>query len=124
MCRRPNARPRRRWTPTTTRGRSTSFPTARASSNGRRGRRRPPRRDAQPGPVYDLLIKGGSIVDPVALTTTTSDIGVTGGRIAAVGPSLSERDADRVLNARDLLVAPGLVDLHVHVWWGVAELAI
>ena len=74
--------------------------------------------------MYDLLIKGGSVVDPVGLTTTTSDIGVTDGLIAAVGPSLRDGDANRVLDARGLLVTPGLVDLHVHVWSGVAELAI
>ncbi|MEO6350923.1 MAG: amidohydrolase/deacetylase family metallohydrolase [Candidatus Limnocylindrales bacterium] len=74
--------------------------------------------------VYDLLIKGGSIVDPVAGTTTAGDIAVTGGRISAIAPSLAENDANQIVDARGLLVVPGLVDLHVHVWSGVAELAI
>jgi dihydroorotase len=74
--------------------------------------------------VYDLLIKGGSVVDPAAGTMTVSDIGVTDGRIAAIAPSIAETESNRVLDARGLLVTPGLVDLHVHVWSGVAELAI
>jgi dihydroorotase len=74
--------------------------------------------------VYDLLIKGGSVVDPIGLTTTVSDIGVSGGRVTAIGPGLSDADAARVVDARGVLVTPGLVDLHVHVWSGVAELAI
>ena len=74
--------------------------------------------------MFDLLIKGGSVVDPVGLTTTVSDIGVSGRRVAAIGPGLSEADAARLVDARGLLVTPGLVDLHVHVWSGVAELAI
>lgn len=74
--------------------------------------------------MYDLLVKGGSVVDPVALTTTVYDIGVADGRVAAIGPALPEAGATRVVDARGLIVTPGLVDLHVHVWSGVAELAI
>ncbi len=51
------------------------------------------------------------------------DIAVVGGRVAAVEPTLSA-DADRVIDAAGLLVTPGLVDLHAHVWTGVASLAI
>jgi dihydroorotase len=76
--------------------------------------------------TFDLLVKGGTVVDPSggAGATPLLDIGITDGRIVAVGPSLPEADAARVLDATGLLVTPGLVDLHVHVWWGVAELAI
>ena len=74
--------------------------------------------------MFDLLIKGGSVVDPVALTSTTLDIGITDGRIAALAPALSDGESNRVIDAHGLLVTPGLVDLHVHVWSGVAELAI
>lgn len=74
--------------------------------------------------MFDLLIKGGSVVDPVVLRTADADIGVSGGRIAAMSPRLSETEATRVVDASGLLVTPGLVDLHVHVWSGVAELAI
>ena len=70
--------------------------------------------------MFDLLIKGGSVVDPVALTSTTLDIGITDGRIAALAPALSDGESNRVIDAHGLLVTPGLVDLHVHVWSGVA----
>jgi len=74
--------------------------------------------------VHDLVITGGSVVDPVAGTSTTADIAIADGRVMAVGPSIATKDATRVIDARGLIVAPGLVDLHVHVWSGVAELAI
>jgi dihydroorotase len=74
--------------------------------------------------TFDLLVKGGTVVDPVAGISGPADVGVTGGRIAAVAPSLPEGGVSRVIDARGLLVTPGLVDLHVHVWSGVAELAI
>lgn len=51
------------------------------------------------------------------------DVAVVDGRVAAVEPRLSA-DTDRVIDAAGLLVTPGLVDLHAHVWTGVASLAI
>jgi dihydroorotase len=72
----------------------------------------------------DLLIKGGTVVNPSDGTTVTADVAVTADRISAIAPHLPERDAARVIDARGTLVTPGLVDLHVHVWSGVAELAI
>src|SRR5689334_2996257 len=73
--------------------------------------------------MHDVLIKGGRVVDPVARTFSARDVAIDGGRIAAIGPSL-RGEAARTIDASGLLVTPGLVDLHVHVWSGVAELAI
>ena len=49
---------------------------------------------------------------------------MTADRITAIAPHLPDGDSARVIDARGMLVTPGLVDLHVHVWSGVAELAI
>jgi len=73
---------------------------------------------------YDLVIQNGSVIDPSQGLSTQLDVAVTDGRIVAVEESLSTVDARDVIDASGLLVAPGLVDLHVHVFSGVAELAI
>jgi dihydroorotase len=52
------------------------------------------------------------------------DIAVVGGKVHAVADHISDSDALEVIDADGLFVSPGLVDLHVHVWWGVAHLAI
>lgn len=61
-----------------------------------------------------LLLKGGRIIDPAQKIDTIGDILITDGRIAALGQALSEPGAE-VLDAAGLVVAPGLVDMHVHL---------
>ena len=73
---------------------------------------------------YDLVIQGGSVVDPSQGLSRKLDLAVTDGRIVAVEESLPTADAKDVIEAAGLVVVPGLVDLHVHVFSGVAELAI
>jgi dihydroorotase len=73
---------------------------------------------------YDLVIHGGTVVDPGSGFGGRLDVGLRDGRIAAVEPNLLLGDATDVFDATDLLVVPGLVDLHVHVYWGVADLSI
>ena len=61
-----------------------------------------------------LLLKGGRIIDPAQKIDTIGDILIADGRIAALGQALSEPGAE-VLDAAGLVVAPGLVDMHVHL---------
>jgi dihydroorotase len=61
-----------------------------------------------------VLLKGGRVIDPAGNIDKTSDVLLEGERIAAVGPDLTDR-ADLVIDCRDRIVAPGLVDLHVHL---------
>jgi len=74
--------------------------------------------------AYDLVIKNGTVIDPSQRLHEKRDIAVSGGKIVSVEPSISDNNARDVIEAEGLLVTPGLVDLHVHVWWGVAHLAI
>ncbi|MDA1189085.1 MAG: amidohydrolase/deacetylase family metallohydrolase [Chloroflexi bacterium] len=67
---------------------------------------------------YDLLIKKGTALDPSQKLNAKRDIAFANGKVAALAASIPEKDADHVLDATDLLVVPGLVDLHVHVYWG------
>ncbi len=67
---------------------------------------------------FDLLIKGGHVVDPATGLDEMRDVAVTGDRIAAVEPSLPADQSTRVIDATDRYVTPGLIDMHTHVYWG------
>ena len=62
---------------------------------------------------YDVIIKGGTIVDGTRAPRYVSNVGIKDGKIAKIG-GLGERTADKVLDARGRIVAPGFVDLHTH----------
>jgi len=68
--------------------------------------------------AFDTLIIGGDVVDPEDQLNGRLEIGVRGGRIAAVAPRLSREGVGRVVDATGQIVTPGLVDLHTHVYWG------
>ena len=72
----------------------------------------------------DLLIAGGHVIDPASGLDGVADVAIADGRIAAVGPGLATADVAEVIDATGRFVVPGLVDLHVHVYWGVADLSI
>jgi len=78
---------------------------------------------AEPAGTFDVVVAGGTVVDSANGVHARLDVGISGGRIAAVGPGLAGR-AERVVEARGGYVVPGLVDLHVHVYWGVADLSV
>lgn len=63
---------------------------------------------------HDLIIRGGIVVDGTGLGRRRADIAVSGGRITAVGHVPNATDAERVIDADGLIVAPGIVDLHTH----------
>jgi dihydroorotase len=65
---------------------------------------------------YDLLVSGGEVIDPAAGLRGMLDVGISGGKIVEVGPSLAVSEARRTISARGLLVTPGLVDIHAHVF--------
>jgi dihydroorotase len=60
---------------------------------------------------YDLVIRGGRVIDPSARLDAVRDVATSGGRIAAVAPRIAEDAAD-MLDAHGRLVAPGLIDIH------------
>ncbi len=62
---------------------------------------------------YDIIIKGGTIVDGARTPRYTSDVAIKDGKIAQIG-GLRGSTADQVLDAKGRIVAPGFVDLHTH----------
>jgi dihydroorotase-like cyclic amidohydrolase len=63
---------------------------------------------------WDLLVRGGRVVDPCSGVDGRRDVAVSGGRIAAVAPSVAG-SAETTVDAAGQLVLPGLVDAHVHL---------
>jgi dihydroorotase len=67
---------------------------------------------------FDLVIKGGEVVDPGSNLLGRMDVGIRDGVIAAVDRSLPTEGAGATLEAAGQVVTPGLFDLHTHVYWG------
>ena len=65
---------------------------------------------------YDLLIQHGEVIDPGAGLRGMLDVGVSGGKVVAVAPSLAASEAHRTISAKGLLVTPGLIDIHAHIF--------
>ena len=65
---------------------------------------------------FDLLIRGGTVVDPAQGIHGKRDVGIKDGRIAAVDEGLASTEDDQVIDATGLLVTPGLIDLHTHIY--------
>jgi dihydroorotase len=73
---------------------------------------------AQP---YDLLLKGGHVIDPKNKTNRVMDVAIASGKIARVAENIPAAEAKRVANVADLYVTPGLIDIHVHVYTGTGR---
>jgi dihydroorotase len=73
---------------------------------------------------YDLLLKGGTLIDPAQDLHASRDVAFAGGKVEAVGADLPRSDAAEVIDCSGRIVAPGMIDLHVHVFWGVSHFGI
>jgi dihydroorotase len=65
-------------------------------------------------PKYDVVIKGGRVLDASQRLDRLMDLAIAGEKIAALEPSIPASDAAEVFDAKDRLVVPGLVDIHAH----------
>lgn len=65
---------------------------------------------------YDVLLKGGRVIDPKNGIDGVMDVAVSGGKVAAVAPALDAALAKQVLDVKGMVVTPGLVDIHVHLY--------
>jgi dihydroorotase len=73
--------------------------------------------------MLDLILKGGRIIDPANGRDEIADIGFGDGKVEAVGSDLPLRGSDTI-DARGLMIVPGLIDLHTHVYWGGTSLGV
>lgn len=69
-------------------------------------------------PPYELLLKGGHVLDGKNRLNDVMDVAVAGGKVAAVARNIPAAEARRVVDATGLYVTPGLVDIHVHAFAG------
>ena len=73
---------------------------------------------------YELLLKGGQMVDPAQGIKGRRDVAFAIGRVAAVGSDVDPGLADRVIDVAGKYVVPGLIDFHAHVYWGGTSLGV
>jgi dihydroorotase len=69
-------------------------------------------------PAFDLLIKGGHVIDPRNNIDAVMDVAIAGGKVAQVSANIEASRARRVADATGLYVVPGLIDIHAHVFFG------
>ena len=73
---------------------------------------------------FDLVIKGGEVLDPGQKLRARRDIGIRNAVIAALEPDIADARAKQMLDAKGKLVVPGLVDMHAHVYPQVSALGL
>ena len=69
--------------------------------------------------TYDLLLTGGTVVNPATKTNEKLDVGVKGDRITTIQANIPRTNVKRIIDATGCYVTPGLIDFHVHSYWGV-----
>ena len=72
-------------------------------------------------PKYDLLLKGGHVIDAKNGTSAVRDVAIADGKVAAVAEKIDPGEAFKVVDVSGLYVTPGLIDIHVHVFAGTGE---
>ncbi len=72
-------------------------------------------------PKYDLLLRGGHVIDARNKISAVRDVAIAGGKIAAVDAKLDPADALKTVDVTGLYVTPGLVDIHTHTYTGTGE---
>jgi dihydroorotase len=78
--------------------------------------------NAQTSPRYDLLLKGGHVIDPANHIDEVRDVAVFQGKIAAIEKDIPADQAGKVVDVSTLYVTPGLIDIHYHIGHGGAPL--
>ena len=75
-------------------------------------------------PLFDLVLKGGRVVDPATGTDRAADVAFAAGRVAAVDAGIAPERGRQVVDVAGRIVTPGLIDLHTHVYWGGTSLGV
>jgi dihydroorotase len=81
----------------------------------------PPQATQRADEKFDLLIKGGTVIDPGRQLHASMDVAVLNGKIQEMSADIAESRALRVISAKGKIVTPGLIDIHQHCYDGVAD---
>src|SRR5256884_6115115 len=73
---------------------------------------------------YDLILRGGRVVDPSQKLDAVTDVAFAQGKVARIGAGLRTEAETDVRDVSGRIVTPGLIDLHTHVYWGGTSLGI
>jgi dihydroorotase len=73
---------------------------------------------------YDLILRGGRVIDPSQDLDMMADVAFTGGKIAGIGRQFVPGSGTVLRDVSGSIVTPGLIDLHTHVYWGGTSLGI
>ena len=73
--------------------------------------------------MTDLVLRGGRVIDPASGRDETADIAFRDGKVTEIARDLPASGAE-IVDVRGLIVAPGLIDLHTHVYWGGTSLGV
>jgi dihydroorotase len=68
--------------------------------------------------TYDIILKGGHVIDPKNKIDAVMDLAIKDKKIAMVAKSIDDKEAKKVINVKGLYVTPGILDIHVHVYYG------
>ena len=79
---------------------------------------------SDPNLKFDLLVSGGTVVDPSQKLHARRDLGIKNGQIAALAPSIPAARASQTFDASGLIVTPGLIDMHCHYFHQVSGIGL
>ncbi len=74
--------------------------------------------------AFDLILRGGRVIDPSQKLDAATDVAFAGGKVAMFGNNLKADPGTDVRQVSGLIVTPGLIDLHTHVYWGGTSIGI
>jgi len=79
---------------------------------------------AEQSATYDVLVAGGRVIDPAQNLDSRLDVAISAGKIAQVAPGIPKNQAKQVVDADGLIVTPGLIDMHGHVFDSFVNVSI
>ena len=74
--------------------------------------------------TYDVILKGGRVIDPAQGLDQIADVAFAGGRVAAIETNIADANGADVRDVSGRIVTPGFIDLHTHVYWGGTSLGV
>lgn len=74
--------------------------------------------------AYDLILRGGRVIDPSQKLDAVCDVAFSGGKVAACGAAIDPAGCADIRDVAGRIVTPGLIDLHTHVYWGGTSIGI